>query len=134
MSFASYRRGLLRRFADREALPLEGAWAHFWSDLPKSEVVDFLHEVEGSYRIPAGLLRPTDSVQLLVAPVPARSWWRDHCHDLYQGEAASTLEFGIVAKREGRSLPKPTAWPETIDGLVRLYCEARGQAEEVAVV
>jgi len=60
-------------------------------------VLDLLQLIETIY-VPAGVLRPDDSIDLLTGTVPSRAWWRDHFHDLHAGDDAAWLE---TTGREG---------------------------------
>ena len=70
-------------------------------DLPANEVSELLRTIELEYGIPAGLLRPSDPLDHLTAPVPVRNPLRDAFYrfwiDEHWGEISYELESGSIA-------------------------------------
>lgn len=71
-----YRDALLPRFAGREALPLEEWHRRFAPEVDRAALGELFDEVESSYRIAPGLLRPDDSLALLSEPPPSNGAWQ----------------------------------------------------------
>jgi hypothetical protein len=70
----SLREGILERLAGRTALPKSEMFHTYWADagVPEQEVVAALDLIELEFEIDAGLLRPSDPLDLLFSPPATR--------------------------------------------------------------
>ncbi len=93
------------------------------------EVLSF---VEVEYKIPAGLLRPNDSLKKLAEPVSTRNPLKWLVYQTRAGDRENELSLQL-AKRLARSGTSAT-WSrvETFDDLIRAWCgEAPGKGDRV---
>src|SRR5207302_10700769 len=96
----------------------------YWAEkaLARNEVFDALAVIEAEYGLPAGMLRPSDKLELLVEPVRTRNPLRWIYYQVWAGDREGELSLQLRRRmaRHGTS----GIWPklETIDDFVRAWC------------
>lgn len=116
----------LSRFSDREDLGREGAYASFWSDMPRESVFELFDLIEFEYRLSPGVLRPDDPMSKLCEPLKFRNPLTWGFLEARLEDANSELRYRL-AKRSKR-FGTLGSWSviRTTDELVRAWCGLRG--------
>lgn len=117
------------RFSDRELLNRDQCYDLYFEplDLPKEKALECLDLIEFEFEVPVGLLRPTDRLSLLFAPVPTRNPLK--CL-FYRGrEEDSQSELNYELSKRLRRYGTLDLWKnieiETIETLLRAWCGER---------
>jgi len=120
-----YRAGLLARFGGRPVLPRRELINLFRAGEPFDEekMSPLFALLEEIYRIPAGVLRPSDDINLLVERVPERRWWRGPVHDVIAGDRQFWLQEELARQTKGRPEKDEIGEIKTVLDLVRAWCE-----------
>lgn len=119
-----YRAGLLARFGERDVLSKDELYDRFWADrrLDQTEVFGLFDLIEEAYDIPAGILRPEDSIELLTARVPEQHWWRGPIHDVIAGDRQFWVQEELGHKLRDYGTYDHIQHIRTIDELVLSWC------------
>ena len=119
-----YRGGLIARFGKREVLSKDELYDRFWSDrhLDRAEVIGLFDLIEEAYDIPAGILRPTDAIEMLTGPVPEKHWWRGPIHDVIAGDRQFWVQEELGHKLRQYGTYDLIQRVNTIDELVLAWC------------
>jgi hypothetical protein len=73
MLFRKWHEQILGRFPQREPLSLEESLRAHWTEFNQNAAKAVLELIEDEYGIPAGTLRPSDPLRLLLEPVKVRN-------------------------------------------------------------
>ncbi len=90
--------------------------------LPEMEVSACLDLVEFEYGLPAGLLRPEDSLAKLVKPVSTKNPLRWIIYQVRAGDRENELTFQLVRQMRRHGTYGTWQHVDTIDDLVRAWC------------
>jgi hypothetical protein len=121
---SNWRNSIRRRFSDRIDIGKDALYTQYFmkDDLSRTEVLECLELIESEYELPAGLLRPEDSLLKIFEPVPAKNLWQWLVYQVREGDSQSELNYEL----EKRMLKHGTIndWHkfETVDDLVRAWC------------
>jgi len=121
---ADYREGLLARFADRETLNHDDLYqlCCLKHKLNQVEVFELFALIEEAYKIPAGLLRPSDQIVTLTRRVPEKRWWKGPFHDVVAGDREFWLQEELDEKLQQYGLWDRVTQINTFDELVHAWC------------
>jgi hypothetical protein len=122
--FASWRKSLLDRFSDHEDIGIDEVYARYFmkEGLPRECVFECLKLIEIEYELPAGLIRPSDSLERLLKPVETRNPLRWFLYRHREEDIESELNYEL-SKRQ-RKHATFEAWQkfETIADFVHAWC------------
>jgi len=110
---------LASRLSDREDLPRAVAIERYWDDVARTDVDELFDLIANELGISPGLLRPDDSLDELLAPLPVRNplkW-------LFR-EAALEDGVGELSHRLRRRNPRLGGRVRTVRELVHAWCHA----------
>jgi hypothetical protein len=128
-----WRTVFLGRFADREDIGKEEVYRRYWekAGLPKADVFECLNLIESEYELPAGLLRPEDSLSKLYQPVATKNPWRWLVYQTRAGDRQSEIKYELGKQMRKHGTLGTWASIETIDDLIRAWCGRKpGQASD----
>jgi hypothetical protein len=119
-----YRAGLIARFGNRDVLSKDELYDRFWSDrqLDRTEVIGLFDLIEEAYDIPAGILRPTDAIEMLTGRVPEKHWWRGPINDVIAGDRQFWVQEELGHKLRQYGTYDLIQRVNTIDELVLSWC------------
>jgi hypothetical protein len=124
---AAWRKELRKRFADREDIGKECLYEKFFAakGFPRSDVLELFDTIELEFDLPAGLLRPTDSLKKLGAPVSPKNPWQWMVFQVRSGDSQQALADQL--EKRLKTFGTTDLWKrvETIADLVTAWC---GQA------
>lgn len=120
-----YWQGLLARFGDRPVLSRRELIDLFRADeaFDEARMSSLFALLEEIYRIPAGILRPSDHIDLLVERVPEKRWWRGPVHDVIAGDRQFWIQEELARQTKGRLDGDEIGEIKTVLDLVRAWCE-----------
>jgi len=115
---------LLARFGEREVLSKNELYDRFWADrgLDRTEVIGLFDLIEEAYDVPAGILRPTDPIEMLTDRVPEKHWWRGPIHDVIAGDRQFWVQEELDHKLKHYGTSNYIRRIQTVDELVLAWC------------
>ena len=111
---------LLERLADRPDLGRVEAIEQFWSGLPLEPLKELFDLIVLELGFSAGLLRPNDSLEALLAPLTVRNPLKWAFEESALEDGVSEINFQL--KRRGLT-NRPTPF-RTVNELVTAWCHA----------
>jgi hypothetical protein len=120
----AYAQAALRqRFSDRVEFTWEEAYQQLFAspDLPQAGVFECFGLIELEYGIPAGVLRPDDSLDELFAPIPTKHPWWWMVYQVQAGDREAEI-LRQVDKRLRRHGQKLRGGLRTIGDLIHAWC------------
>jgi len=119
-----WKEAFLAHFSDREDIGIDEVYARFFMSegLPKHCVFDCLNLIEIEYQLPAGLIRPSDSLQKLLKPVATKNPIRWFFYRSQEEDRESELNYQL--NKRLRQYGTFEAWQkfETIGDYVHAWC------------
>jgi hypothetical protein len=109
---------LLERFSDREEVGLDVAIERYWPHLPREPLLELFQLIRMEYDLPAGLLRPEDSIQLLAAPFSVRNPLKWIFEEAAIEDATSELYYRLGKRTSG------VIGIQTLGDLAARWCHA----------
>jgi hypothetical protein len=136
MTTKRWRAAVATRFPDREVLSHAALYERCWAaaGLPQAEIAAFLQLFEEEFGIPAGLLRPEDSLAALWTPVASRNPFRAMYYRFWADEHWGELNYRLGQRLHRRGQSSFAAGVvTTVDDFVWAWCGRLGpQAERLA--
>lgn len=114
---------LRRRLPERAVLNHAHLIAQFWPALPESDLRALFALVEQEFTIPAGMLRPNDDLDQLLAPLSIRRplWWFRVEPALEDATSELSYQLARRLKASGHTVPKDFR-VRTFNDLVLAWC------------
>lgn len=129
----SFTEKLLARFEGREDLGGEGLYEKYFKaeGLDRGEVLECFSELEFNFRVPAGILRPTDSMRKLTDRVTTNNpfvWFLWLGRNEFAGDDLVD-ELNIRLRKYGTF----NDWKqfETVEDVVRAWCGKKPKTTEM---
>ena len=119
---SKYAAELMKRFSGREDLGRERAYDLYWSQCDKSEVLALFDCIEQELGIPVGVLRPTDSVDLLFEPVRSANPFKWLVNKVRSGDTHAELVSQVWGRLKKYGTTKEWTRIATVNELVRAWC------------
>jgi hypothetical protein len=96
----------------------------YFRHLPKEQVFACLTFIEDEYEIPAGLLRPADSLTKLFAPVATSNPLKWLVYQVREGDSQNELNYELFRRqqRAGTNQAWVRAGIKTINDLIDAWC------------
>lgn len=116
-----YGAAMMPRFADREALGLDEWHRRFAPQADRHALSELFEEIESSYRIAPGLLRPDDTLDLLSEPPPSTGAWQRFRFWGIAQDGARNIGDGLM-ERAPRCKPGEAQPCRTFAELVDAWC------------
>lgn len=119
-----YKNTLLARFADRESLNKQTFYRHYLQSqkIDQTEADELFELIEEIYQIPAGLLRPKDTIILLTGKVEHTKWWCGIFHETTAGNNEFWLQEELDKKLKKYGTEKNIKRIHTINDLFLAWC------------
>jgi hypothetical protein len=111
------------RFADREDLGRDAVFDRFVAPLGLSrpQVDELFDFVEEEFGVPGGLLRPDDSIGMLLRPLPAGNLWTSWGNEQRAGDRQLALHMELTERWKKLRGRDPHPHVSTIGDLVRAW-------------
>lgn len=123
MIFFRKQRKLLRdRFGEREIVSPEEIASSFEPPLDASEVAELFRVIEQAYEVPAGLLRVSDNIDLLVAPIKTKNLLQSWQYEIRAGDALLELQRYLHQRLKANGRTKQWSQIDTFGQLLEAWC------------
>ncbi|SRR2546426_971021 len=113
---------ILKRFADREDIGKSAVYQGYWSEMPEQAVMELFQLIEVEYKLPAGLLRPNDSLSKLLEPIKTGNPFKWLVYQLRASDRQSELNDELAKRMQEHDSSGSREEIRTIDDLVRAWC------------
>ena len=120
----SWRDEILKRFPDREDLGKLGLYDRYFRarGLKQQVVLECLGLVEDELKIPPGILRPEDSLDLLFEPVSSRNPFRWMEYQVRAGDRQGAISSALSDRLREFGTFDDWKTIATVDDLIRAWC------------
>lgn len=126
----NWRLQIKSRFSDRENIGQSAVRLQYWSDLPEADVNTLFPLISSEFGVDAGVLRPDDSLDLLVEPVATKNPLLWLAYQTASGD--KQIELSYQLNQRLRRFGTESNWPSvlTVDDLMRAWCGLRPRSAE----
>lgn len=124
MSRKAWIAALRARLGDREELDVDQLFARAWASrgLSRDQVREALALIEAEYGLPAGILRPEDSLEVLFQPVQTSNPWHRLQYRFWAGDKRIELDRQVSRRLARYGTEGAWAKIRTIDDFIRAWC------------
>lgn len=124
MADDNWKAAIRSRFDGREDLTKREFYRRFYSssDIPQEKILECLGFIEEEYEFPVGLLRPTDKLTKLFAPVTTKNPWRWLLYRMKEGDSQSEIEYELAKRQRRQGTVGTWSRLDTLDDLIRAWC------------
>ncbi len=131
-SKSHWQREMLTRFSDRDDIGKEQFFERYFrsTGLPKQPVMECLEHIEIEYELPAGLLRPEDSLDKLVEMPKPKNIWQWFEYQVKAGDRQGELQYQVHKRLKKHKTLQD--WKDkllTIDDLLRAWCGEKPRSD-----
>ena len=120
----SWRNEILKRFADREDLGKLGLYDRYFrtKNLGQQPVLECLDLLEDELKIPPGILRPEDSLNLLFEPIKSRNPFRWMEYQVRASDRQGAISSELSDRLHEYGTFDDWKTIATVDDLIRAWC------------
>jgi hypothetical protein len=120
----NWRHEILSRFGERKDLGKTGLYDQYFraTGLLQEDVFQCLDLIEEELRIPPGILRPSDSLDLLFEPVSSRNPFRWMEYQVKAGDAQGAISGELSNRLRDYGTFDDWTTIDTVNDLVRAWC------------